>query len=48
MMLLGLFTPADVQKSTFSDDRPQEAIVIGGSVAMAHLDTKVGCCSLDS
>ena len=25
-----------------------EAIVIGGSVAMAHLDTKVGCCSLDS
>lgn len=22
-MLLGLFTPADVQKSTFSDDRPQ-------------------------
>jgi hypothetical protein len=23
MMLLGLFTPADVQKSTFSDDRPQ-------------------------
>jgi len=25
-----------------------EAIVIGGSVAIAQLDAKVGCCSLNS